>query len=141
MEYSGFSDENSRVNQGDISISSRPGRTLSFQAGYLLQNSKADNEAFSYDGSGLWALLSQQVWTNGRLSAFSRLQNLNYSHNVVPDGSLRRDAISSIGVAIEHEFSGHWSCRLNWNLRTSSSNDPQYCYRRNLISAGLSNRF
>ncbi|MFH0802045.1 MAG: phosphatase PAP2 family protein [bacterium] len=139
--YGGFSGENSRVNQGDFSISSRPGRSLSFQAGFLIQDSRAENEIFTFSGSGLWGLLSQQVWKNGRLSAFSRLQNLDFSKNIVPDGSYRRDAVSSIGVTLDHEFSGHWSCRLNWNLRTSASNDPQFYYRRNLLSAGFTNRF
>jgi|GEM_PF-4597844 len=139
--YAGFSGENSRVNQEDFSISSRPGRALSFQAGFLVQNSRAEDETFSFSGSGLWGLFSQQVWKNGRLSAFSRLQNIDFSKNIVPDGSYRRDAVSSVGVTLDHEFSGHWSCRLNWNLRTSASNDPQFYYRRNLLSAGFTNRF
>jgi membrane-associated phospholipid phosphatase len=139
--YGGFSGENSRVTQGDLSIGSRPGRAFSFQAGALFQNSRAENEDYAFEGAGFWALFSQQVWKNGRLSGFSRLQDLNFSRHALRDGSLRRDSCLSLGAALEHEFSGHWSCRINWNLRTSNSNDPWFFYRRNLLSAGLTNRF
>lgn len=118
---------------------------VGLEGGFRLRNNDADNSGYSYHDTELY--FSSFVVLSEQAAVYLRLNHHHYDYaELDPAVSIERDENETqyaIGYNrdLRDGILKHWTFNLEFAANANTSNVPDFEYRRNVFSAGLSRYF